>query len=56
LLGTGAALAGLGGAVLYLNPGLPSVDTIRQIPLQTPLRVYTRSGKLIAEKKIDKNN
>jgi penicillin-binding protein 1A len=49
LLGAGASLAAVGGAVLYLNPGLPPVDTIRQIPLQTPLRVYTRSGKLVAE-------
>jgi penicillin-binding protein 1A len=49
LLVTGAGLAAMAGAVLYLNPGLPTVETIRQIPLQTPLRVYTRSGTLIAE-------
>lgn len=49
LLVIGGALAGISGAVLYLNPKLPSVETIRQIHLQTPLRVYSKSGKLIAE-------
>lgn len=49
LLGVGVAIAGISGAILYLNPALPSVETIRQIPLQTPLRVYSKSGKLIAE-------
>lgn len=49
LLVIGGAVAGISGAILYLNPKLPSVETIRQIPLQTPLRVYSKSGKLIAE-------
>lgn len=49
LLVIGGALAGISGAILYLNPKLPSVETIRQIPLQTPLRVYSKNGKLIAE-------
>ena len=36
-------------AYLYLSPSLPSVDTLRDVHLQTPLRVYTRDNKLIAE-------
>nr|WP_248795933.1 penicillin-binding protein 1A [Pseudomonas sp. MWU13-2105] len=39
----------LSGAFLYLSPGLPSVETLRSIQLQIPLRVYTSDGKLIAE-------
>ncbi len=33
----------------YLRPGLPDADTIRQVPLQVPLRIYSRDGRLIAE-------
>ncbi|MBO6276302.1 MAG: transglycosylase domain-containing protein, partial [Pseudomonas sp.] len=39
----------LSGAFLYLSPGLPSVESLRSIQLQIPLRVYTSDGKLIAE-------
>lgn len=34
---------------LYLAPQLPSIDILKDIQLQTPLRVYTKEGKLIAE-------
>lgn len=34
---------------LYLSPDLPSVDVLRDVQLQTPLRVYTRDGELIGE-------
>ncbi len=37
------------GAFLYLSPGLPSVESLRSIQLQIPLRVYSTDGKLIAE-------
>jgi len=39
----------LSGAFLYLSPNLPSVDALRSIQLQIPLRVYSSDGKLIAE-------
>ncbi|MNO50289.1 Penicillin-binding protein 1A [compost metagenome] len=42
-------LLGLSGAFLYLSPSLPSVESLRSIQLQIPLRVYTSDGKLIAE-------
>ncbi|MFJ3680254.1 penicillin-binding protein 1A [Pseudomonas sp. NPDC090208] len=42
-------LLGLSGAFLYLAPNLPSVDALRNIQLQIPLRVYSSDGKLIAE-------
>ena len=48
-----AAFCGLvlsfSGAFLYLSPGLPSVDSLRSVQLQIPLRVYSSDGKLIAE-------
>jgi penicillin-binding protein 1A len=34
---------------VYLVPSLPSVDAMRNVELQVPLRVYTRSGALIAQ-------
>ncbi len=50
---TASCLAGLGlalsGMYLYLSPGLPAVQTLRDIKLQTPLRVYTADNKLIGE-------
>jgi penicillin-binding protein 1A len=34
---------------VYLLPSLPSIDAMRNVELQVPLRVYTRSGALIAQ-------
>ncbi|HET7756881.1 MAG TPA: penicillin-binding protein 1A [Steroidobacteraceae bacterium] len=34
---------------LYLVPTLPSTEAMRNVELQVPLRVYTRSGELIAQ-------
>lgn len=36
-------------AYVYLTPSLPSSDGMRSLPLQVPLRVYTRSGALISQ-------
>jgi penicillin-binding protein 1A len=33
----------------YLMPSLPSAETLRDVELQTPLRVYTRDGRLMAQ-------
>lgn len=44
-----AAVLGISGAFLYLAPTLPSVDALRNVQLQIPLRVYSSDGKLIAE-------
>ncbi len=54
LLGTGAigligATAGVIGAYYYVQPRLPAAETIRDIPLQVPLRIYSRDGLLIRE-------
>lgn len=39
----------LSGVALTLSPALPDVDTLRDVKLQTPLRVYSKDHKLIAE-------
>ena len=44
-----AAALGAGGVYLYLAPKLPSAETLRDVRLQVPLRVYTREGELLAE-------
>ena len=44
----GLGLVGLLVAYLVLAPGLPSVDVLKDIRLQVPLRVYTRDGRLLA--------
>lgn len=36
-------------AFLYLSPDLPSVDVLRDVQLQTPLRVYSHDGQLLGE-------
>jgi len=46
VLGIAAAVI---GAYYYVAPGLPQAETIREIPLQIPLRIYSRDGRLIDE-------
>ena len=49
LLAVLAAALGVGGVYWYLAPKLPSAETLRDLHLQVPLRVYTHDEKLIAE-------
>jgi penicillin-binding protein 1A len=44
-----AGVAGIIGAYYYVAPGLPAAETIRDIPLQIPLRIFSRDGHLISE-------
>ncbi len=37
------------GVYLYLSPNLPSIETLKDVKLQVPLRVYTADKKLISE-------
>jgi len=39
----------LAASYLYLAPDLPSAESMRKVELQIPLRVYTRSGALMAQ-------
>ncbi|UTW47894.1 penicillin-binding protein 1A [Bacterioplanoides sp. SCSIO 12839] len=51
LILSGAAGTGMVsfGIYLYLAPTLPDAEQLRQIDLQTPLRVYSEDGRLISE-------
>ncbi|MGE0484687.1 MAG: penicillin-binding protein 1A [Gammaproteobacteria bacterium] len=42
-------LLGVAGVVWYIVPQLPPVEALREVHLQTPLRVFSRDGRLIAE-------
>ncbi|WP_303906392.1 penicillin-binding protein 1A [Thiohalomonas denitrificans] len=45
LLGVGV----VAGAYLYVAPELPSIEKLKDVQLQVPLRIYSREGELIAE-------
>jgi len=49
LITTIGSVAGVIGAYYFVAPGLPAAETIRDIPLQVPLRVFSRDGELISE-------
>jgi penicillin-binding protein 1A len=49
LIGLFGGLWLLAGIYLYLSPNLPDVETLRDVRLQTPMRVYTREGDLIGQ-------
>lgn len=49
LAGSVGAAAGIVGAYYYVAPSLPEAETIREIPLQIPLRIFSRDGRLIEE-------
>lgn len=45
----GGSLIITGSLYLYLSPKLPSVESLREIKLQTPLRIYSQDSQLIGE-------
>ena len=50
LLAPALALAlAVTGAALCLGPSLPSVESLRNVRMQVPLRIYSADGELIAE-------
>lgn len=44
----GIALAAI-GAYFYVSPSLPDVESLREMRMQVPMRVYSRDGLLMAE-------
>lgn len=48
LSGCGAVMI-FAGAFLYIAPTLPAVETLKDVQLQTPLRIYSRDGQLLGE-------
>jgi penicillin-binding protein 1A len=49
LTGGIGATAGVIGAYYFVQPSLPAAETIRDIPLEVPLRIFSRDGYLISE-------
>ena len=49
LFGAGGFLVVASCLYLYLNPKLPSVEELKEIELQIPLRIYSQDLKVIAE-------
>ncbi len=49
LAGSMAVTSAVIGAYYYVAPALPPAETIREIPLQIPLRIFSRDRHLIAE-------
>ncbi|PXF63963.1 penicillin-binding protein 1A [Kangiella spongicola] len=37
------------GAFLYATPQVPEIDSLKNVKLQTPMRIFTSDGKLIGE-------
>jgi penicillin-binding protein 1A len=42
------AAIGAAGLYWYLAPKLPPIDSLKDVQLQEPLRVYSHDGRLIA--------
>ena len=49
LILTVLGIAAVGALYLYVKPELPSVATLRDVELQTPMQVYTQDGELISQ-------
>ena len=49
LLAAAAPIALYYGLRWYYEPGLPAVESLRELKLEVPLRIQTRDGKLIGE-------
>ena len=49
LLGVGGGLVVASCLYLYLSPKLPSVEELKEIELQIPLRIHSQDLKVIAE-------
>ena len=45
----GLVALGFAGAFQFLEPELPAAAELRHVPMQLPLQVYSRDGKLIAQ-------
>jgi penicillin-binding protein 1A len=44
-----ATILAVSATYVYLQPSLPTVEAMRSAELQVPLRIYSRSGQLIAQ-------
>ena len=49
IFGITLALLGTGAVYFYLKSDLPSVDTLKDVRLQTPMKIWTKDGLLISQ-------
>ena len=49
IIGGTLGVAALAGIYFYIKPDLPSVTVLKDVRLQTPMRIYTYDGKLISQ-------
>ncbi len=49
LITTTLSILAVIGTYFYLAPQLPSIDTLKNVQLQVPLRIYSHEGMLVAE-------
>lgn len=49
ILGSALGLATITGIYFYIKPELPSVSVLKDVRLQTPMKIYTQDGKLISQ-------
>ena len=47
--GLSAVITGLAASYLYLNPQVPPVESLTDVRIKAPLRIYSRDGELIQE-------
>lgn len=49
LVGLILGVSGIAALYFYIKPELPSVEVLKDVRLQTPMKVYTQDGKLISQ-------
>ena len=49
ILGLTLGLIGMTSLYFFVKPDLPSVESLRDVRLQTPMRIYTQDGLLISQ-------
>ncbi len=49
IIGALVGSAALAGIYFYFKPDLPSVEVLKDVRLQTPMRIYTKDGSLISQ-------
>jgi len=49
IIGVITGVSSIFGIYYYLEPDLPSIDSLKDVQLQVPLRIYSKDGLLISE-------
>ena len=49
IIGSVLGISAVFGVYYYVKPNLPSIDSLKDVQLQVPLRIYSKDGLLISE-------